>query len=452
MRNLSAALYELGKYEECTHLASEALRLLEAEPLAVREAQEGKLQQRIQRAKAHGYKASVDEQRERRKRILDVLPRYRPSMFVAVEYFTVGHDVVTSLLGTDDIFEKMTPDAESVSFFLGGVGDARNALQTICVLAEQEHLGKIPKRSYHFTLNDIQKSAIARDLIVWMLLDDLSNLDVDSEEADMILNTVFFIYISTMMPGYAFKQLNATIERALKVLEVKEQPLKWLYLYEKDMPLYITTLRYWKEKASNVFAPQEIIKKVSMAMLRPATVDDENTLFCKQEQSLYAQSAVLFPSAKVLRREDPEFMQLLAKYLHKPNKHVSQLSNHVKSSWYLNTTLMDKQWNDSMGERKFDVGFDPHQSIPHFPYDEVSTKPRDPKSLFDYMSPFFLDVAKAVKYLDGRLKVEAILDDYADVAERIHFGLYQDEAGSGGPYRPKHFPVLFDRIHLSNVP
>lgn len=81
-------------------------------------------------------------------------------MLVAAEYFTVGHDAVTSLFGTDDIFERMTPEAESVSFFLGGVGDARNALQTMCVLAEKEKLGKIPIWLYHFTLNDIQKSAI----------------------------------------------------------------------------------------------------------------------------------------------------------------------------------------------------------------------------------------------------------------------------------------------------
>lgn len=67
------------------------------------------------------------------------------------------------------------------------------------------------------------------------------------------------------------------------------------------------------------------------------------------------------------------------------------------------------------------------------------------------MSPFCIDVSKAVRYLNGRLKVEAILDDYADVAERIHFSFYQDETNHGEAYRPKRFPVLFDRIYLSNI-
>ena len=55
-------------------------------------------------------------------------------MYVTTEYFTVGHDVVTSLF-EKGIFEMFSPEATSVNLFLGGIGDARNVLQTICVLA-----------------------------------------------------------------------------------------------------------------------------------------------------------------------------------------------------------------------------------------------------------------------------------------------------------------------------
>lgn len=70
----------------------------------------------------------------------------------------------------------------------------------------------------------------------------------------------------------------------------------------------------------------------------------------------------------------------------------------------------------------------------------------NPDRLFEHMKAFFLEAAKAIGYLGEKLKVEAILGDYVDVAEKIQFGLYDAEV------RPKEFPILYDRIHLSNVP
>ncbi len=106
---------------------------------------------------------------------------------------------------------------------------------------------------------------------------------------------------------------------------------------------------------------------------------------------------------------------------------------------------MDAQWIKDLDTQ--DVGFDPFASASHFPYDEeVSTKPKNPDRLYEHMAPFFIGAAKAIKHLGGRFKVEAVLGDYAEVAEKICFGLYSEDA------RPKQFPALFDRIHLSNVP
>lgn len=83
------------------------------------------------------------------------------------------------------------------------------------MVSEPESNGNSPLRKYHFTLNDIHKAAQARDIILCMLIDDLSKLSEGSVEALMILNTVFFIFISTMMPSYAYKQLNQTTDRAI---------------------------------------------------------------------------------------------------------------------------------------------------------------------------------------------------------------------------------------------
>jgi hypothetical protein len=124
-----------------------------------------------------------------------------------------------------------------VSFFLGGIGDARHLLRTLIGISAFERPSKDRKR-YHFTIVDINKCAIVRDLIVFMLLDKLSDLDVSSDKALTLRNAIFFIYMSTMMPHFAFVQLHETIDQALTCLKSGKQPLKWVYLHTRDIPLY----------------------------------------------------------------------------------------------------------------------------------------------------------------------------------------------------------------------
>jgi len=110
-------------------------------------------------------------------------------MFTTTDYFTVGHDIVTSPF-EGDMFQKFAPDATDISFFFGRVGDARNFLQTLAVISESERLKDVPKLKYHFTVNDISKSALVRKMVIWMLLDEVSNLGGD-DEREIFLNTVF---------------------------------------------------------------------------------------------------------------------------------------------------------------------------------------------------------------------------------------------------------------------
>jgi hypothetical protein len=139
----------------------------------------------------------------------------------------------------------------------------------------------------------------------------------------------------------------------------------------------------------------------------------------------------------------------MERYSKKPKNHeaIQAFKDHLIENWHFNTTLIDKEWfSDLQGKALFDVGYDPFESLDHFPYDEVTSKPMKPDRLFEHMKPFFLDAAKAIEHLGERLKIEAVLGDYVDFAEKVQFGLYDPGA------RPAEFPVLYERIHLSNVP
>ncbi|KAE8445338.1 hypothetical protein EG329_013460 [Mollisiaceae sp. DMI_Dod_QoI] len=452
---ISAALYELGDYEACIHTATKAIELLKADSEDEAESNIQKLNQRIEKATVHVYEVSEGEKRQVRHTLLGAVPRYRPSMLGASEYFTVGHDVVTSLFGDDGIFEKYSPQSKTVSFFFGGVGDARNMYQTISVINELELSGKLPRRRYHFTLNDIHKAALARDLIICILLDDLSKLDENSDESLMILNTIFFIFVSTMMPKYAFDHLNLIIDRAVRSLRLGHQPLGWLYLHETDIPSYLAALNHWKKEASNVLVNSRIMRRVSIAMARKlqSGFSDPTMRPSQTEELLYDEAALLLPSQKVMHRHDPIMLQLIEKHASRHDQNFEVFRQHVETYWHWNTTLMDQDLYDHTVESphdQFDVGFNPFEEYNHFPYDEVSTKPKKSGRLFEHLAPFFADAAKALKQLGERLQVEAALGDYTVVAERLQYGLYEGQGAK--EIRPEHFPRLYDRVHLSNVP
>ncbi|TVY92831.1 hypothetical protein LAWI1_G006042 [Lachnellula willkommii] len=453
-RNLSAALYELGRYKECIAIAHKASTLVRAEGMEDMQQQEQKLENRIAKAKVHVYKSTDTTQLQTRKILLEEILRYKPSTFTTTEYFSVGHDTATSLFDPVTI-STYKPDLKSVSFFFGGAGDARNVLRTLIDIADQEKKKEVPERSYHVTVNDIAKSAISRNIILWMLLEDLSGVEPGSDKSEMLLNTIFFIYISTVMPPYAFDQMTNTIDRALVLLTKGEQPVSWLYLHEKDMPKYIEALTDWRGKARDFFTSAEMIERVSMKMwLSKVEADGQ----FRKEKQMYISAAVLYPSEKVLRQQDPKMLELIKKHSTKSEANVGIFTKHLRDNWHPNPTLIDVQYYNNLlarnQEQDFDVGFDPFQSLVHFPADEMVTKPLKPTRLFDHMSPFFQEVANAITFLGNRLQVEAILGDYVDVAEKIQMGFYSSvtDDDSAGRLRPKEFPTHYDRVHLGNVP
>lgn len=281
-----------------------------------------------------------------------------------------------------------------------------------------------------------------------MLLDELSGIkSKQSDNSAMILNTVFFIYLSTMMPAYAFEHLNKTVSKALNALEAGEQPLRWLYTYKKDIPLYVSAMKAWQGEASKIFTSQEIVRNVFMNMgenkySNPQFFDNAKDGNCLNEKQLYVNAAILYPSRDVLKKHDPQFLALL-------EKHQSDLfRDHLIKHWHFNTTLMDVSWYSDIPRDEFDVGFDPFATLDHFPSIDSPSKPKHPSQLYDHFAPFLIDVSSAIKHLDGRFQMEAVLGDYTDVAEKLQFGLYGDDNEG----RPKDFPTAFERIHLSNVP
>ena len=88
---------------------------------------------------------------------------------------------------------------------------------------------------HHITTKDTKQLVLARDLLMFMLLNDLSELeDGDCEDAELLLNVLFFTFAGTIMPVYAFKRPRKSIKRAIAALDHNKQPLQWLHIHPQD--------------------------------------------------------------------------------------------------------------------------------------------------------------------------------------------------------------------------
>ena len=112
-----------------------------------------------------------------------------------LEYFTFGHEIAQSLFD-DDLNAATDLDGE-VKLMFAGVGDARNLYATLATVASYEFEAR-SKRVFVFTINDIKPNALARNLVIWLMLDNVLN---NPRQAVRYLNAIFYAWCAPLMPN-----------------------------------------------------------------------------------------------------------------------------------------------------------------------------------------------------------------------------------------------------------
>ncbi|KAF7903648.1 uncharacterized protein EAF01_006697 [Botrytis porri] len=127
-RNMTAVYFELGRYTQCLEKTKQVVELIQ-NMMPEDKAIFVKLAQRMERSIEHIPKASDEQKLRSRLKISVSLPRYRASLVTTTEYFTVGHDIPEGIF--HDLIQKPRRDEKdrTLSFFFGGIGDARNYMQ-----------------------------------------------------------------------------------------------------------------------------------------------------------------------------------------------------------------------------------------------------------------------------------------------------------------------------------
>ncbi|KDQ54577.1 hypothetical protein JAAARDRAFT_196488 [Jaapia argillacea MUCL 33604] len=191
-----------------------------------------------------------------RRRLTD-WPIFKQCPDPVLEYYTIGHDSVLSLLDGSDQ-EKVSEISLSnleldrladLSFFFGGVGDGRHSFGTIIdihqayIKLQAENQDRL---RVHMTLMDIHPASIARDLIILHRLDELQGAGPEDETE--IRATLFYTYCAFLIPDYC----HARLLEAAKVVHTqlsRTPPVlpSWLCVDARSIPQILSVLAYWSK-------------------------------------------------------------------------------------------------------------------------------------------------------------------------------------------------------------
>lgn len=426
-------------------------------------------------------------------------------------YFTVGLDVPRSLF--DRTIQLCRPNDKFVSFFFGGVGDARHMLYTIIYIAQMETNFDARKVQYHFLVNDHNIHVLARNLVIMKLIENLSKLeDFGSEEATLNLSTLFFVYNAPMMPNVSSYCLLVVLQHLVETLGNRTLPVPGFLIYDCDRQKLIAIFEAWIQAMHSLNKNSAIIDLVRYTARKqqekfPKKKASMSPEF-EEEEIIYSQTAALLPPRLIQDKFDIGFHELVRETpLTKEN--AEKLRQHLEDNWKFNVTFIDTSAENQAVMTRITIGEDPFDLALKLHYSTFKTSQQSAGQktcLYDHITPFFVEIATSIKQLRDRIRIETVLGDCNDVCEKLQYGLLNEQTkeqlermteekkvtwemkdvetdgrqtliaeleteaffengiqdgflvcfkGEGYrvlDYRPNHFPVRFDRVHLSNVP
>ncbi|KAI1213605.1 uncharacterized protein F4807DRAFT_193787 [Annulohypoxylon truncatum] len=467
LSNISIASFEAGKYAHCIHFSTKALGLLNADDpkfdvsrqrLLVRQAKaylhlsllreaEKLLDQLGSSAETEDLRKSLRATKELtmpstrpallREAVLQ-LPRLRPRIQDEPEYYGPGHDDATSLYTAD--LEKSTDQDPVLSVMLCGVGDARHLFQTLIRYSSRNK----GVQKLHVTMLDHKPAVIARDLIFFSLLQEATT---NQESKDTALLSLGYLYCAPIIPPFAREKLQNTISKLLDKLEKEQQPFNLVYLPMPQRGI-VRSLKSWQTGAATKYATSEMRRVASRK-----TIEKLLNMDCQADYEDFENFSVVFPPEAILVGFEPELSALVAAYRnHKKGARV-RVGEYLDKHWKVNVTLIDVDWEavKRPGEQPH-VGLDPFQIVGDLTkqFSKLTTSNRSSSCILQHAADFFERVGMSVLQLQGRLTVEVILGDMADVLERIRYGVLNRPAK--GTRTTTEWPDKYHVIHMSNVP
>ncbi|KAI0315921.1 hypothetical protein OF83DRAFT_1129611 [Amylostereum chailletii] len=562
--NLSAAFFESGDYAGCFHAILRAFVAL-AEKSDGKEALALRLSTRMAKALANGVAsgclalASVDERREAldgireragEKGSLDALGECRRAwedwdrvrdeweklgekektqahvdvsqlsvlkkpIDPVLEYYMMGHDPILSIVddyGPDEPWPMPLDQVPldllpNLSFLFGGVGDARHVYGSIIGLYRAHNRAPSARRAQikaHITLLDIHPTMVARDLVVFMLMDLLVQGNESPASEIEIKGAIFHTFMGVLVPNAYNRWVGTVVKRLRSMLSQTPPRLpEWLYASEEAARKLHEVFRQWdpfpeEKNAQEIVthyryhpAPIEFFTDVPLrgffdyhqekrhAEVLSILTDYSTHLRDKQTpesnrkppltraqavEDLWHQVTTTYVPSKELRKSLPK-ASILLDYMTSTDRRVhnantleamyQEAMSEINANYSANTTFYDPLSRDNrvMSFRGWS-NLSSIDVLELFPIlQEFNARFKLPPNAickdehesvaFGAASTFFDAVVASWKALRGKLTFEVVLGELNREMARMR------SPASG---RPAAFPQEFTRMWLSNVP
>lgn len=382
------------------------------------------------------------------------------------EYYHIGHDTQGS------IFKPKDASQAKNAYLFAGIGDARNMHGTWIDIMIREKERKSKKSTYHFTIIDTKPQVIARAMPIFLLLEELSDKkSLNLEKAKEILATLFYTYMNHIMPPQAYRKLQATISKAILLLDQPTATLSWFDVLQKDRGAIKHALELWQHKTSQMFSTNTFRFRIALdtaqQSMSPWTPEPgEMPPLAKgleKDKILYDRAGITLPPPSFSEQDPMKVGQLVADRSFPKNITADWLAK-LDSTWMPNITLMDVEQVRQHAKigipfERMDIDLATDLFTQWTEYIQTP-HPENPKCLFDYAEGYFLILATAFAHLKGRLRVEPILGEMCETFEKMKLGVYTDRKNKPVPGQTassldkpgEDYPTVYNRVHLSNVP
>lgn len=382
---------------------------------------------------------------------------------------------------------------KKISLLFGGVADARNLYETIHLIGGHAHDGKIAEdKSFHFTIVDIKAAAMARNLVIMLIMHEISRSgDLLAVFRSTLPHVLYYTYLAPIMPRFCYDQLQVWIQRAIDCLEGRQGLPNFVYVPSAFRSDVIRIIKEWQGEAWNIFPT----KRIRKAVVRCEVTDNLGPWSYQKQESFYVKTGILMMKPQADRLIDTEVPGLNQAYSNFTASTFTglhgRLLDSLDATWATNVTMIDLEYErNSQKDQGVDIDFSNNPFEFGSQLEEVRVVGNmDCKGLFDHVSVWFVSAAKSLGSLQHRMKVECCVGDVTAIAEQIHYGVVAHravehplleaeavssnagpEAGEGSSRKKnkpsasksgkqkrsypelEDFPKLYDRIHMSNIP
>jgi hypothetical protein len=383
----------------------------------------------------------------------------------------VGHDFPESLYDS----ALANTGRNKISLLFGGIGDCRNVLCTFMSIFADRLQGKLKGQSLHLTLVDIKPAAIARDIVLFLLLDDLSKVSRTNRPnatRSLLQACLYYTYLSPIMPSRVATVLQARIQLSIDILEDKQPPPAYLDIPHIYRPEVLRVLKQWQHDASARLPVSKMRREIVWQRMREKVRRSLHVPFppdvppqWKLEREFYEETGVLTMS----KPHDAVYGdEIRAAFEASSTGKIQQkdaVAKKVEADWASNVTMIDLDWVEalrSLDGTEIDLAQDPWQFAAAL---RDLTPLESGGRLYDLFADWFTLVASCFGQLKGDMKIEMCLGGITTVLEQIRCGVIGRRQRSSAHCDPsiaqgndatinegEEYPRVYDRIHLSNIP